>query len=133
MQEKNEARAPREPEGIEGGGWASDGSARRGRRVPGAQTVTREGISGQLLNALPPGMNIEDQAVRRIGREKDAGGLGSGTQATRDVTLGSLRTGFDRKAMSPTDDMSTDDAFYGTVEVDGVEGFVERNNMLDRS
>ena len=59
----------------------------------------------------------------------------NGTQATNDVTQTSLRTGFDRKKLLPTDDMYTrehNDAFYDTVTVDGDEGFVERNNYLDR-
>jgi len=64
-----------------------------------------------------------------------AGDMGTGSQATSDVNPTSIRQGFDRKALKPTDDMYTrehNDAFYDTVEVDGVEGFVERNNYLDR-
>jgi hypothetical protein len=64
-----------------------------------------------------------------------AGSLGSGTQVTDDVTAGSLKTGFDRKECCPTDDQYTrehNDAFYDEVHVDGVTGFVERNNYLDR-
>lgn len=61
--------------------------------------------------------------------------MGSGTQVTDDCSVKAFREGFDRKPLRPTDDQYTrehNDAFYDTVTVDGVEGFVERNNMLDR-
>ena len=52
---------------------------------------------------------------------------------TQDINRDSLRDGFSRKRMSPTDDDSSGQgAFYGEIEVDGDTGFVERNNMLDR-
>lgn len=135
VQEKFEVRSPQKPEGTEGGGWASDASARDRNGL-----TTRNTGSGQYqgrggYNCLPPGTNIEDQEVRDIPSEGEAGGRGTGTQATEDVTSESLREGFDRKVMRPTDDMYTrehNDAFYDTVEVEGVTGFVERNNYLDR-
>jgi hypothetical protein len=61
---------------------------------------------------------------------------GAGGDVTNnEVNATSLRTGFARKKLLSTDDEYTrehNDAFYDAVEVDGVEGFVERNNMLDR-
>jgi hypothetical protein len=135
VQEKFEVRSPQKPEGTEGGGWASDASARDRNGL-----TTRHPASGRYqgrngYNELPPGSNIDDQEVRDIPPEPEAGCRGTGSQATDDVTTTSLREGFDRKAMRPTDDMYTrehNDAFYDTVEVDGVTGFVERNNYLDR-
>jgi hypothetical protein len=133
-QEKAQVRSAPQPEGIEGGGWAADKSARtlRGLR-------TRSGASEEprMYNRLPPGSNIEDQEVADVrGPSRARGGRGTGTQATDDVTPESLRLGFSRKRMRPADEYDTpaDDAgmFYGTVEVDGVEGFVERGNVLDR-
>lgn len=135
VQEKFEIRPPQKPEGVEGSGWVSDASARDRNGL-----TTRNSYSGRYqgrngYNDLPPGSNIEDQHCRDIHEMPEAGGRGTGTQATDDVNPSSLREGFDRKAMRPTDDMYTrehNDAFYDSVEVDGVEGFVERNNYLDR-
>lgn len=134
VQEKFEVRAPLEREGPDA--WATDASARTRKGLQTAGADGRyESFSGDRLQRLPPGQNIDAQEHADLPTPREAGGLGSGTQATEDVTTTSLREGFSRKAMSPTDDMYTrehNDAFYDTVEVDGVEGFVERNNYLDR-
>jgi hypothetical protein len=135
VQEKFEVHSPRKPEGVEGSGWVSDASARdrNGLSTRNAYSGRYQGRNG--YNDLPPGSNIDDQSCRDIPPEPMAGSLGTGTQATDDVNTTSLREGFDRKQMRPTDDMYTrehNDAFYDSVEVDGVEGFVERNNYLDR-
>jgi hypothetical protein len=139
VQEKFEVRPERKPEGTEGGKWATDRSARRSKSDIVRETRRGDGRANDQVfyNSTPPGMDIEDQEVFR-GRGEPTmtrNSRGNGTQATVDVTAESLRTGFDRKKMLPTDDMYTrehNDAFYDTVEVDGVEGFVERNNYLDR-
>jgi|HubBroStandDraft_1064217.scaffolds.fasta_scaffold11321_6 hypothetical protein len=136
VQEKFEVRPEQKPEGTEGGGWVSD---KRARGAHGMQTRDRmsgkfEPYHGDMLNTLPPGSDIDDQEFLDEGPQRMAETF-NGTQATNDVTPTSLRTGFDRKMLRPTDDMYTrehNDAFYDTVEVDGVEGFVERNNYLDR-
>jgi hypothetical protein len=136
VQEKFEVRPAQKPEGSEGGGWASDGSARTKKRIHTKNATGRfESVKGDLYNSLPPGMDISDQEVADLRTPVTAGDLGTGSQATTDVTAASLRSGFDRKELRPTDDMYTrehNDAFYDTVKVDGVEGFVERNNYLDR-
>ena len=131
VQEKFEVRSARRPEGQENPAWKTDKSARDRQ---GLQTRGRSGrfepYRGDLYNRLPPGSEIADQEVYSEHPQPTAGGLGSGTQVTEDVTRGSLKQGFDRKALSPTDDMYTrehNDAFY-----DDVGGFVERNNYLDR-
>lgn len=136
VQEKFEVRAPLAPEGPQG--WVSDKSARDLNMMqPRHPDHGRYQTNGsRMLQRLPPGANIEDQECADITAERMAeGGLGSGTQATEDVTVQSLRQGFDRKKLRPTDDQYSNehaDAFYDSVVVDGVEGFVERNNYLDR-
>lgn len=124
MQEKfqvNEPqRAPRDHK------WASDKSARTEKAPSGL---------GAMFNRLPPGMNIEDQDVAAIFPQEIAPTIGNYSDRTNDITTKSVREGFDRKRLRPTDDMYSrehNDAFYDTITVDGVEGFVERNNMLDR-
>jgi hypothetical protein len=135
VQEKFEVRAPRgEPQER---AWASDSSARtrKGLQTRAGQDGRYEGYAADQLQCLPPGMNIDDQEHADLPTPREAADLGTGTQATSDVNRTSARQGFDRKPMSPTDDMWTrehNDAFYDAVEVDGVEGFVERNNYLDR-
>lgn len=117
----------------------TDKEARAKKNMPG-----REGNNGgdsdsrfsnltSMYNSLPPGMDIEDQEYTDQ-RQMEVHGLDT-EQVVKDITANSLRTGFDRKKMLSTDDMYTrehNDAFYDVVEVEGEEGFVERNNMLDR-
>ena len=137
VQEKFEVRSEERRESKEGADWVSDKSARDRHGLQTRESNGRyERYSGDGYNCLPPGTNIEDQEVFYAPAEPMApGGMGSGTQATEDVTPRSIRTGYDRKSLRPTDDMYTrehNDAFYDTIEVEGVEGFVERNNYLDR-
>lgn len=136
VQEKFEVRSARKPEGPEGGAWRSDGSVRTKKRIHTKNATGRfESVRGDLYNSLPPGSDISDQEVADLKTPVMAGEMGTGSQQTHDVSLESFRTGFARKKMRPTDDMYTrehNDAFYDTVTVDGVEGFVERNNYLDR-
>jgi hypothetical protein len=137
VQEKFEVHSDQKPEGKEVGDWISD---KRARRAHGMQTRDRESgkfepYHGDMLNTLPPGEDIEDQEFLDYGTQPMAATF-NGTQVTEDVTRESLRKGFDRKPMRPTDDMYTrehNDAFYDTVkDEEGQEGFVERNNYLDR-
>lgn len=150
VQEKfqvNQLYEPNDDASAEGGHWVTDMSARAKKMQPG-----REGLPGGdynsrymndavMFNSLPPGMDIEDQEfsdIRRMGINlsgQSGDPLAAGDR-TQDITPTSLTVGFDRKMFRPTDDMYTrehQDAFYDEVEVDGVVGFVERNNMLDRS
>jgi hypothetical protein len=94
-----------------------------------------------MFNTLPPGMDIEDQElcdIRQMGINvsgQSGDSLAAGDR-TQDINPRSLRYGFDRKKLLSTDDMYTrehNDAFYDLVTGDdGNEGYVERNNMLDR-
>lgn len=141
VQEKFQVNEPQNRNDDADSGWVSDRSARAKKGTPG-----REGRQGGdwasksmdnavFYNSLPPGSDITDAEMTDARVMPMAGCLGSGTQVTDDVTSKSLREGFDRKDLLSTDDMYTrehNDAFYDVVEVDGVEGYVERNNMLDR-
>jgi len=134
VQEKFQVIAPQAPKARHS--WASSESARDTNRLQTRHPeLGRYERNGERLNKLPPGQNIQNQEIADIHEQPMAGGLGSGSQVTEDVTVASLREGFDRKSLRPTDDEYTrahNDAFYDSVEVDGVEGFIERNNMLDR-
>lgn len=142
VQEKFQVNYPQQRNDDAQNGWRSDRSARVKKGTPG-----REGRHGGdwssktmdnafLYNSLPPGSDIVDQELADTRfQSMDGNNLGTGDQVTVDVTPMSLRQGFDRKKMLSTDDMYTrehNDAFYDVVDVEGVEGFVERNNMLDR-
>jgi hypothetical protein len=142
VQEKFEVRNPQNRNDDSDSGWKSDKSARVKKGTPG-----REGRAGGdpssrcmdnavMYNSLPPGMDIDDQeTIDSRQMTYSSNNMGTGDQVTVDVTARSVRQGFDRKNLLSTDDMYTrehNDAFYDSVKVDGVEGFVERNNMLDR-
>jgi hypothetical protein len=107
---------------------------------PGGDYNSRYATVNVMNNSLPPGMDIEDQEYtdQREFNSSIAGNNPMGRNAgdvTHDLNAVSARKGFDRKVCCPTDDQYTrehNDAFYDSIEMDGVEGFVERNNMLDR-
>lgn len=126
VQEKLQVSStPNRNEDGTSGAWVSTRSAR----------VTK-GISrdhATMYNALPPGMDIHDQAVSDQRRMPHV--LAGTTDRTVTVNAKSLQQGFYRHPCCPTDDEYTNahtDAFYDEVTVDGVTGFVERNNNLDR-
>lgn len=106
--------------------WISQKRARVAKGIRSTNSV--------LLGTLPPGSDIEDQEISDIreqpldlaGSSDPSGGVG---KADRD-------RGFSRKTLSPTDDQYTrehNDLFYEDVTVDGVTGFLERGNVLDRN
>jgi hypothetical protein len=142
MQEKFEVREPYASTDDARGGWVSDKSARVKKGTPGREGRTggdwgsKTTNNGVFYGSLPPGTDISDEEVADIRKQYlSAGGLGSGDQATVDVTVESLAVGFSRKKMRPTDDLYTNehqDMFYADITVDGVTGFVERGNTLDR-
>jgi hypothetical protein len=136
VQEKFQVDYPQQRNDDAHSGWASDKSARTRKALQTrASNGNFESFLGDRYNRLPPGQNIDDQELADIPREPYGSSLETGTQVTDDVTTKSLREGFDRKKILSSDDEYTrehNDAFYDTVEVDGVEGYVERNNMLDR-
>jgi hypothetical protein len=78
-------------------------------------------------------MDVEDQELtdQRVFPMTQGGE----SDVSHDYNAGAVAKGFTRKKCCPTDDEYSNahtDAFYDSVKVDGVEGFVERNNMLDR-
>lgn len=136
VQEKFQVNNPQNSNDDSNSGWVSDASARTRHGLQTRGGMGRyEPYRGDFYNILPPGSDIKDQEVSYQPQMSMAGCLGSGTQVTDDVTVESLRKGYDRKKLLSTDDMYTrehNDAFYDVVRVDGDEGFIERNNMLDR-
>jgi hypothetical protein len=148
IQEKFQVNYPEVDAGAEGAGrpWASSRSARVKKGTPGREDRAGGDPQAQFMNnarffqSLPPGMDGEDQEEtdQRVFNESIAGNRARGHNAgdvTQDLTAKSVKAGFDRKECCPTDDMYTrehNDAFYDAPEVDGVTGFVERNNYLDR-
>ncbi len=122
-QEKFEYRAPLEK--PEDRGWVSDKSSR-----------TQKGLRGgehENYNCLPPGSNGEDQYA--TDQRAMSLSMGGETDVSKDWNPDAVRHGYSAYRMRPTDDLYTNehcDAFYGEMVVDGVTGFLERNNMLDR-
>ena len=148
VQEKYQVNEPQNANDDSHGGWITDMEARTKKGTPGREGrpcgdyESRYVNQAAFYNSLPPGMDIEDQEmsdIRRMGMSINGNmptGGATGDRTNGEVNARSLRTGFDRKALLSTDDMYTrehNDAFYDVVEVDGVEGYLERNNMLDRS
>ncbi len=118
--------------------WVSDRSARVKKGTPGRESRGTHDYVCQMNNAvqfesLPPGADGE---VQELTDQPDmALVMGGETDVSHDCNPEAVRQGFTRRKMRPTDDMYTrehNDAFYDEVTVDGVTGFIERNNMLDR-
>lgn len=107
-------------------GWASHKSARKTKGTP-------SGVDAQF-NHLPPGMRNTSQENADIREQKiSRGNLGQGDQFTADVSAESLRAGFSKKPLSPTDGaLAESGGFYDEISVDGKTGFLERRNVLDR-
>ena len=126
--------------------WVTDMEARTKKMMPGREgrpggdRDSRYMTNNRFFNSLPPGMDIEDQEVidaRKMGISFNGNmpqGEATGDR-TQELTPEVLRKGFARKKLLSSDDEYTrehNDAFYDVVEVDGNEGFLERNNLLDR-
>jgi hypothetical protein len=116
------------------GAWVNSDSARVKKGAPGRNGVgTSKSANAYFFNSLPPGMDITDQEISDIREEKiSRGNRGNGDQFTTDVDEQSLRQGFSRKSQPSTDGVETS-PFFTEVEVDGVEGYLERGNVTDRS
>jgi hypothetical protein len=123
LQEKFQVVVPDRPEGENV--WVSQKRAR----------VAKGSTSGDnvFLGTLPPGTDIEDQEIADI-REQPLVFAGE-SDVSMDNNPEARRNGFTKRTMRPTDDQYTrehNDAFYDEITVDGVTGFLERNNVLDR-
>jgi hypothetical protein len=125
VQEKCQVCEPYESNDDARTGWVSDKSART-EKAPHRLAA--------MLNRLPPGINLDDQQTSAIFEQPMARNRGIDSNRTLDVTQQSLREGYHRKKLRPTDDQHTrSNAFYDEPKVDGRRGFLERNNNLDRS
>lgn len=144
VQEKFQVNMPQEK--PEQNTWTSDMAARAKKGTPGREGRTGGDRDSRYMNnarfygGLPPGEDIEDQEladIRKMGISVN-GNMpldGATGDRTQELDAGVLRKGFSRKKLLSTDDEYTrehNDAFYDVVDVDGNEGFIERNNMLDR-
>lgn len=101
--------------------WVTPESARRSKSAP------------EMLNALPPGDNIGDQAL--IDNPALPRVMSGETDVTKDWNEPAVRNGYKRFDVKPTDDAYTAehvDTFYGEAVSDGETGFAERGNLLDR-
>jgi hypothetical protein len=122
-QEKFEYHAPQVPPDPES--WVSEKSARRNKGLIGGEH--------EFYNELPPGMDGEAQSCSD--QRSMSLSMGGETDVSHDWNPTAVRQGWSARAMRPTDDLYTNehcDAFYDEITVDGVTGFLERNNMLDR-
>lgn len=124
VQEKFQVIEPLPPK--EDNLWATPESARRSHAV-------------SKSNELPPGEDgLTQDGIRNVWGESISGCYAKGKDAgdvTDDCNPKSIKSGYDRKKMLPTDDMYTNehnDAFYNEAKSDGEVGFMERNNYLDR-
>lgn len=138
VQEKFQVTLPQNHNDEERG-WVTDKSVRVKKGLPG-----REGRPGGdwesktmdnalFLNSTPPGTDLEDQEL--TDQRQFPMRMASESDVTPDYSQKAMKTGYTAHRCCPTDDEYTNahtDAFYDSVKVDGVEGFVERNNMLDR-
>lgn len=123
-QEKFEVRIP-DNHNEETRGWVSDKSVRSAKGLSSGDKA--------FYNRLPPGQNIANQEVSD--QPPTPFSMGGETDVSKDWNPTAIRQGWSSRKMLPTDDMWTNehcDAFYGEMTVDGVTGFLERNNMLDR-
>jgi len=138
VQEKFECRFPI-PDDDNGNSWVSDKEARNKKRLPGREGRPGGDLASKTMDnavfhlGLPPGSDVEDQEVTDI--RKQPFSMGGETDVSKDWNPEAVHRGFKHLELRPTDDMYTrehNDAFYEEVTVDGVTGFLERNNMLDR-
>lgn len=138
VQEKFQVNYPRAVD-DNGNSWVTDKSARVKKGAPGREKLPRGDRSAKSMdnavayNSLPPGSDIEDQEItdQRVMPSVMSGE----TDVSHDWNAEAVANGFMRRRMRSTDDMYTrehNDAFYDEITVDGVTGFIERNNMLDR-
>jgi hypothetical protein len=123
-------------------GWVSDRSARVKKGTPGREGRHHGDWDSKAMNnavcynGLPPGSDVSDQEMADIRVQDFEGPMGCGSQVTNDLTHESLKRGYHPKKMLGTDDQFSNehvDLFYSDVTVDGVTGFLERANVLDRS
>ena len=86
------------------------------------------------FNFLPPGMELDNQKRVRINQMPLS--MSGQSDVSKDTNPTAFAEGFTRRDLGSADDqyhLEHVDLFYGAaVGDDGNEGFVERNNYLDR-
>lgn len=136
LQEKFQVILPPAPNEDDGTEWKTFESQRQtfeaGQVHINNQSAEQE--TDVKYNAMPPGMDINDQS--RFNPNNMPLGMAGSTDASADTNLQAFDKGFTRRPMNGTDDQYTGehvDHFYGeVVDEDGKVGFCERNNYLDR-
>jgi hypothetical protein len=132
LQEKFQTILPPQPFEDDGTEWVDRESARR-TYEPGQRhqnNANAEEVADGKFNEMPVNMDNKNQnpLLRQIA---------GCTDFSYDTTPESFTEGYRRHPMKGSDDqefMEHMDHFYGTaVDEQGKEGFVERNNYLDRS
>ena len=120
----------------DGNKWVSFESARESNvaGTPHCNNEKAADVCADKFNYLPPGMDIDTQ--KRVQIEQMPLSVAGATDVTDDTTPEAFKEGFRRRPMKGTDDVYSGehiDHFYGeAIGDDGNEGFVERNNYLDR-
>lgn len=125
LQEKFQVDNPMQGNDDGQTGWKPDHSVRVKKNLPSNPAVG--------FNSLPPGMDAEDQEVTDQRRFPMV--MSGESDVSEDWSEKAMKRGFTPRPMRATDDEYSNqhnDAFYDEIEVDGVVGFVERNNVLDR-
>jgi hypothetical protein len=139
VQEKFETRIEPNSNDDAQNGWVSDKSVRVKKGTPGREGRTGGDWDSKTMDnavhyqSLPPGTDINDQEVADIRKERSI--TGGTDDVTDNPSGGDFRNGFVKLRLQPTDDIYSrehNDAFYDEATVDGVTGYVERNNYLDR-
>lgn len=141
FQEKNQISGPvvhndDEPTDWSWNGGGSGVRAARGlgvarqsqATVPQFVGETSNDVDTSKFNYMPPGMEMDNQASVEIHQMPLV--MSGQTDVSKDTNPESFREGFKRIDMKGTDDLYTGehtDLWYGDVD-----GFVERNNYLDR-
>lgn len=138
LQEKFQVTLSPEKDDDNGTQWKSFESARHVGDAGSVEmhdnnTTANENVV-RKTNYMPPGMEIDNQRRTRIRRMPLS--MAGETDVSMDTNPQSFKEGFSRYELDGDDDQYTGehvDHFYGEViDEDGNEGFVERNNYLDR-
>jgi len=134
LQEKFQITVP--PEKPEDSKWTSFDSQRNCGEAGflHQNNTNAAGFMGVKFNMLPPGMDISNQLRTRIINQPMS--MAGATDVSKDTNDKAFAEGYTRREMKGTDDQYTGehmDHFYGEViDENGMMGFVERNNYLDR-
>ena len=141
LQEKFQTVLPVAPKDDDGNEWVRDSAARITGEAGFMHSNNASAVAecNTKLNFTPPGMELDNQKRVRINQMHLC--MAGCTDISKDANPEAFEKGFTQRAMRGTDDLYTAEhvvLFYGEVHGDDgdgkvYEGFVERNNYLDRS